>query len=158
MARTHIDTLIHTYICAAPANVKPPLDARETEIYQQAEGWYGDETNAMEHEGRHEAKFPKAALTKPLLLVILRIILRKSRYFPQNRGASYNRSPNTVQWKRLCLNGTFEWRAWNISSWILRKERKLCEENMRWKEKDFKWACIKNKRLWNYRLIIFYKY
>lgn len=50
-----------TYTWAAPANVKAPLDARETEIYQQAVVGLilcnGDETNATEHEGRHEAKF-----------------------------------------------------------------------------------------------------
>lgn len=32
----HTYTQIHTYTNAAPANVKAPLDARETEIYQQA--------------------------------------------------------------------------------------------------------------------------
>lgn len=91
MARTHTNTLIHTYICACER--KSALRrARDRDIST------GRGLNAMEHEGRHEAKFLKAmALTKPLLLVMLRIIPRKSRYFPQNRGASYNRSSNTVQ-------------------------------------------------------------
>lgn len=88
MARTHIYARVymcmHTYTLQIHIpephlrNVKAPLDARETEIYQQAVIWRGggglipcngNEMNAMEHEGRHEAKFPAEGRINQTLLL-----------------------------------------------------------------------------------------